>query len=201
MEHILFRHRVLRYPSPEAGIVEPGAEVVDVERCSSVPFLALVLLGLEGRQGSRRQRAAQRVVVVGLQDRPGVVHDGTDRAQVVPDEVAAGCGSGGEVDVAAVEAQAFRGACAAADLLEDEVPDPVDGGRRGGAAALDGPHLAELGAVGGVEVVDRRVARRVDRNGDGLREADLVPGDGGDPPVGVGRQSIVFTDLFPFSYT
>ena len=180
---VLLGQRVLREPSSECGVVEACAEIVDVEGGGGVPVLALVLLGLEGGRSPGRQGSAEGVVVVGLQDRPGIVHDRTDRAKVVPDEMASCRDTRGKVHVSSVEPQALGGTCAVADLLEDEVPAPVDGGRSAG----NRPHLPKFGAVGGIVVVDRRSTGERDR----LREVDLVPGDGGDPTSGVRRQSPV----------
>ena len=177
MRIVLLRQGVLREPASEGRVVEAGAEVVDVEGGRGVPLLALVLLGLEGRRSPGRERPAQRVVVIRLQDRPGIVHDGADGAQVVPDEMASGGVARGQVHVAAVEPQALGGAGAAAHFLQDKVPTPVEGDRSTG----NRPHLTKLGAVGSIVVVDRRSARERDR----LRKVDLVPGDGGDPTSGV----------------
>ena len=191
MQVVLLRERILRDPSSEGGVVEACAEIVDVEGGGGVPVLALVLLGLEGGRSPGRQGSAERVVVVGLQDRPGVVHDRADRTQVVPDEMPSCRVAAGKVHVSAVKPQALGGTCAAADLLEDKVAAPVDGGRGAG----DRADLAELGAVGGEVVADRRSIGE----GDGLGESDLVPGDGGDPPSNCCCQ--FFRNCASFSYT
>ena len=187
MQVVLLCHWILREPSSEGWVVEACAEVVDVEGGSGVPVLALVLLGLEGCRCAGRQRPAQRVVVISLQDRSGIVHDRSDGTQVVPDEVPPSGVPAGQTHVSAVEPQALGGAGAAADLLEDEIAAPVDGGGRRTSASHDGPHFPEFGAVGSVVVVDRRSGRE----GDGLREVDLVPRDGRDATSGVCRQSPV----------
>ena len=93
------------------------------------------------------------------------------------------CRPGSEVHVASVNPQAPGGSCAGADLLQDEVPAPVDGGRGAG----DGADLAELGAVGGIVVVDGGAVGE----GDGLREVYLVPDDGADASGGVGGKGPV----------
>ena len=187
MQIVLLRQGVLREPAAECGVVEAGTEVVDVEGCGGLPVLALVLFGLEGRVGACGQRPAQRVVVVRFEDRAGIVHDGADRAQVVPDEMASGGVARGQVDVSAVEPQAPGGAGGAAHLLQHQVSAPVEGSGRRGRPFLDGPHFAEFGAVGGIVVIDRRSVGE----GDLLRKVDLVPGDGGDAFVGVRDKSPV----------